>query len=197
MTALHDAVRQTAQRMAARGLARGSSGNISLRLPKERLLITASGIPYDELNVDQIIEIDYDGVQYSRQDEDPSSEWRMHVEVYRRRSDVRAIVHTHSPFATAVAIVLTSVPVVHDEGRILFGGALPVSHHAAPGTWELARATAEALACGRAALISHHGAIAVGATLHEALAAAEKVEETAQLYWLCRQITPNGWRVGE
>lgn len=183
---LREEVRQAACRMAELGLARGSSGNISLRLPKERFLITASGIPYNKLSADQIVKIDYDGEPSCAGI--PSSEWRMHAAIYRRRPDVQAIVHTHSPFATAAAIALTSLPVMHDEGKILFGEALSVSVHAPPGTWKLAKATADAIAGGKAALISHHGAIAVGPTLQEALLMAEKVEETAQLYWLVAQI---------
>jgi L-fuculose-phosphate aldolase len=183
---LREQVMQTAQRMAGLGLARGSSGNVSRRAG-ERILITASGIPYEALHRDQVIEIDYDGKRYSGNG-DPSSEWRMHAEIYRMRKDVQAIVHTHSPFATAAAVVLRSLPVVHDEGRILFGEALPVSAHASPGTWDLAKAVANALADGKATLIGHHGAVTVGSTLQEALALAEKVEETAQLFWLCEQI---------
>ena len=186
LDSLREEVRQTARRMAELGLVRGSSGNVSLRI-RERILITASGVPYEALSTDQIIEIDYDGMKHSGNG-DASSEWRMHVEIYRTREDVQAIVHTHSPFATAAAVALRSVPVVHDEGRILFGEALPVSAHAPPGSWELAKAVADALAEGKATLIGHHGAVTVGATLQEALTLAEKVEETAQLFWLSQQF---------
>ena len=186
LDSLREEVRQTARRMAELGLVRGSSGNVSLRI-RERILITASGVPYEALSTDQIIEIDYDGKKHSGNG-DASSEWRMHVEIYRTREDIQAIVHTHSPFATAAAVALRSVPVVHDEGRILFGEALPVSAHAPPGSWELAKAVADALAEGKATLIGHHGAVTVGATLQEALTLAEKVEEMAQLFWLSQQF---------
>jgi len=174
--------------MASKGFARGSSGNVSLRVD-DHLLITASGVLYETLSTSQIVEIDHNGTKYSGTG-DASSEWRMHAEIYRMRQDIQAIVHTHSPFATAAAVVLRSVPVVHDEGRILFGEALPVSAHAPPGSWDLARAVVEALADGKATLIGHHGAVAVAHTLQEALTLAEKVEETAQLFWLCQQLKP-------
>ena len=186
LDSLREEVRQTARRMAELGLVRGSSGNVSLRI-RERILITASGVPYEALSTDQIIEIDYDGKKHSGNGS-ASSEWRMHVEIYRTREDIQAIVHTHSPFATAAAGALRSVPVVHDEGRILFGEALPVSAHTSPGTRELAKAVADALAEGKATLIGHHGAVTVGATLQEALTLVEKVEETAQLFWLSQQF---------
>ncbi|HHK67158.1 MAG TPA: class II aldolase/adducin family protein [Candidatus Acetothermia bacterium] len=179
-------IAKVARAMADAGLARGSSGNVSVRFG-DRILITASGIPYEDLKEAQILEINLDGNKHSGEGE-PSSEWRMHAEIYRRREDVGAIVHTHSPYATAAAISLRTLPIVHDEGRILFGEGIPVSDHALPGTWELARAVADALGDRSAALIARHGAVAVGRTSEEALMRAEKIEETAQLFWLSRSL---------
>lgn len=88
LDSLREEVRQTARRMAELGLVRGSSGNVSLRI-RERILITASGVPYEALSTDQIIEIDYDGMKHSGNG-DASSEWRMHVEIYRTRESHRA-----------------------------------------------------------------------------------------------------------
>lgn len=173
---------QTAQTMANLGLVRASSGNVSARFG-EGFLITASGIPYDELVLNQIIEINYEGEKRSGTGV-PSSEWRMHAAIYERRRDVRAIVHTHSPYATSVAIARSTLPIVHDEGRILFGKEIPVASHTSPGTWELATAAAEALGTGNAILLSDHGAVAVGQTPPKALTLAEKIEEMAQLFWL-------------
>ena len=183
-----EAVRSTAAAMAAAGLVTGSSGNVSLRFG-DRALITASGVPYAELGAEHVIEIDKDGKPLFGAGE-PSSEWRMHVAIYARRNDVQAIVHTHSPVATAAAIVLTKLPILHDEGKILFGGALPVSVHRLPGTWELAEAVVDALGDGRGCLVGKHGAVAVGATLAEALRTAIKIEEAARLLLLSRQFGP-------
>ena len=180
------AVRDTAVAMAAAGFATGSSGNVSLRVD-DRLLITASGVPYDRLGGDQVIETDMEGNALSGRGA-PSSEWRMHVAIYRRRADVNAIVHTHSRIATAAAIALPSLPIPHDEGRILFGDHIAVSEHHPPGTWELARAVSDAIADGGAVLIARHGAVAVGATLDEAFQVAVKIEEIAHLYLLSRQF---------
>jgi len=118
----------------------------------------------------------------------PSSEWRMHAAIYVGRRDVHAIVHTHSPTATAAAIALPGLPVLHDEGKILFGSEIPVSDHSAPGTWELAGAVVEALGQGRGALIANHGVVAIGPTLAEALEVAIKIEETARLSLLACQF---------
>ena len=174
-------VAATARAMAERGLARGSSGNVSLRWG-DGMLITPSGVPYAHLRPGQVVAVDLAG-RVRVGSGVPSSEWRMHAAIYRARTDVRAIVHTHSPCATAASF-RDALPVLHDEGRILFGEEIPVSRHAPPGTWDLAQAVADALGSGPAALIARHGAVAVGATLGEALLRAEKVEETAELLFL-------------
>lgn len=174
-------VAETARRMAALGLVRGSSGNVSLWLD-EMILITPSGIPYEHLHPQQVVAIDGEGRRVLGVGM-PSSEWRMHVVVYHARSGVTAIVHTHSPYATAASFG-RALPVVHDEGVLLFGEEVPVSQPAPPGTWELAEAVAEALGGRGAALVGRHGAVAVGATLGEALLRAEKLEEAAELFFL-------------
>ncbi len=118
----------------------------------------------------------------------PSSEWRLHVTVLRARPEVRAVVHTHSPFATAAALLHGPLPILHDEGRLLFGEAIPLARHAPPGTWELAQNALAALGEGRAVLLSRHGAVAVGQALDEALALAEKIEEAARLFFLSQAL---------
>ena len=188
-SALRRAICDTAIAMARLGLATGSSGNVSARVRPESagMLITASGIPYERIRPEEIIEIDADGKSIAG-DGAPSSEWRMHAAIYERRPDITAIVHTHSMYATAAAIALPELPIPHDEGRIFYGDAIPVSVHHPPGSWELARAVAEALGDGQLVLIAKHGAVAVAGTLDDALGAAVKIEEIAQLAYLARRF---------
>ena len=178
-------VARAAREMAALGLVTGSSGNVSLRLG-DLMLITPSGIPYGFLDPRQIAIVPVTphpspviGV--------PSSEWRMHVAIYGAREDVRAIVHTHSPYATAASFG-GRLSVVHDEGALIFGEEVPVSEHNPPGTWDLAHAVANALGEGKAVLVARHGAVTVGRTLGEALSLAEKLEEAARLFLLTRKV---------
>ena len=175
-----------ASAMSAIGLVTGSSGNVSQRFANH-FLITPSGVPYDRLGSEQILEIDANGGRLSGRGE-PSSEWRMHVAIYNERPEVAAIVHTHSIHATAVSLSLKELPILHDEGRILFGARIPISDHQAPGTWDLARAVALALANGRGTLIARHGVVGVGRTLDEALMIATKIEEAAHLFLHARQL---------
>ncbi|HAZ30263.1 TPA: class II aldolase family protein [Candidatus Acetothermia bacterium] len=173
-----DRVVATARAMNDLGLVRGSSGNVSARVG-EKILITPSGVPYCSMRGQQVMTMTIEGHVLSGSGV-PSSEWRMHAAIYRARPDVRAIVHTHSPYATAASFQ-QSFPVAPDEARLLFGEEVPVSRPAPPGTWELAEAVTEALAAGRGALIARHGAVAVGQTLGMALLHAEKIEEVAKL----------------
>ncbi len=172
-------VAQAYRALGELGLISHSSGNVSLRVG-ETILITPTGIPYYRLRPAQVVAMDGEGRVrgFGR----PSSEWRMHVAILRARPEVRAVVHTHSPYATAVACSSRALPIIHDEGLILFCGEIPVAEPAPPGTWELAERAVAALGKGRAVLLSRHGPVTVGRTLDEALLLAEKVEKAAQLF---------------
>lgn len=176
-------VAQAYRWLGERGLIVGSSGNVSLRVG-EIVLITPTGIPWPLLRAREIVAMDMGGRVRPRGA--PSSEWRLHLAVYRARPEVRAVVHTHSPWATAAACSLAALPVLHDEGVVLFGREVPVAEHAPPGTWELAERAVAALGRGKAVLLARHGAVAVGSCLAEALALAEKLEEVARLFLLSR-----------
>ncbi len=173
------------RRLGELGLITGSSGNVSLRVG-EGILITPTGIPWERVRPEGIVALDFAGRVRGRGH--PSSEWRLHLVLLRARPDVRAVVHTHSPFATAAALFDQALPVLHDEGRLLFGETIPLARHAPPGTWELAQNALAALGEGRAVLLPRHGAVAVGRTLDEALTLAEKIEEAARLFLLSQAL---------
>ena len=173
---------RAARGMWEMGLVVGSSGNVSLRAG-DVIYITPSGIPYRYLRPELIVELDTNGNPL-RGISEPSSEWRMHLLIYREIPEVKAVVHTHSPYATAAA-VKGRLECLHDEAALLFGREVPVARHAPPGTWELARAAVEALKGERhVCLLSCHGAVATGSTLTEALHRAAALEEAARIYFL-------------
>ena len=170
---------RAARRMWEMGLVVGSSGNVSLRAGGV-IYITPSGVPYRHLRPGMIVELDPEGNPLRGACE-PSSEWRMHLLIYREIPGVRAVVHTHSPYATAAA-VKERLGCLHDEAVLLFGKEVPVARHAPPGTWELARAAVEALQGGKGVcLLSRHGAVATGSNLTEALLRAVALEEVARI----------------
>ena len=176
---------ETARRMAAMGLVSGSSGNVSMRLgPSEGrdiLAITAAGVSYDGLGVDDIAIVDYE-LEPVEGDAVPSSESLLHVAVYRRRPDVDAVVHTHALYSSVAAVAGVPIPPIIDEMVVNIGGAVQVSEYAFPGSSELAESVCDALGDRSAALIRSHGSVGVGRTLGEALDACALTEKVAQIF---------------
>ncbi len=173
------------RRLAADRLAAGTGGNLSCRDPQSgEIAITPSGIPYPELTPEAVSVIDGRGRR--RAGEKPSSEWQLHLEVYRRRPEVNAVVHTHSPYATTFAVLRQPLPPCHY--LLAFAGAdtVRVAPYATFGTLELAVGTAAALGSDNCILMANHGLLAVGHDLEAAYLAALHVEEVARLYYQAR-----------
>ena len=163
-----------------RGLNRGTSGNVSVRLA-DGLLVTPSGVAPDALTPASIVRFDGEGRPQGSTWR-PSSEWRMHAGVYARRPDVQAIVHCHSRHATILACAGRGVPPLHYMVSVSGRSDIPLAPYATFGTDELARHVAETLGPGYACLMANHGQIAAAASLDRALAIAEEVEEQAAVY---------------
>jgi L-fuculose-phosphate aldolase len=114
----------------------------------------------------------------------PSSETPLHCLVYETRPEVSAIVHTHSPYATTLAVLGMSIPAVHYMIAVLRTTTIEVAAYATYGTEELAQNVRDAfVAPSKAVLIANHGLVAVGSTLKEAADAAQAVETLAGLYY--------------
>jgi L-fuculose-phosphate aldolase len=182
-------LRRAALAEAARGLdAAGympqKSGNLSLRM-EEGFVITPSGLPYAAMGAGDLVACTADGVPIPGAGR-PSSEWRLHAAIYRARPDAQAIVHTHSPRATALSCARRGIPPIHY--MIVLAGAggrlgIPCAAHAAFGTEELAQAAVAALGAElRVALLANHGVVALGTTLAAAVALAREVENLAGQY---------------
>jgi L-fuculose-phosphate aldolase len=179
-----------AKALAERGLAIGTSGNVGARLDDGRIAITPSTMDYDEMTPDDIVIVAPDGSAFEGRQR-PSSELALHVAVFAARPDVRAIVHTHSPFAASYAAARRPVPAAHYVLALLVApgrDTLRVAQYATFGTEELARNAVEALGDDNAVLLANHGAIAVAASLPSAFARAERVEELAQIAWRAEQL---------
>jgi L-fuculose-phosphate aldolase len=184
-TLRHDIV-SVMRAMEARGLNRGTSGNVSARLGAG-MLITPSGVPADALTPDSIVlmatdrEPDGGGPR-------PSSEWRMHGGLYDARADCEAVVHCHSRHATILACAGLTIPPLHYMVGVSGKSVIPLAPYASFGTRELAVGVAAAMDGGLACLMANHGQITIGRTLARALAIAEEVEEQAAVYWGTLQI---------
>ena len=179
------AVLEAAQRMAALGLVVGTSGNVSVRVRGTAeggglMAITPSNVGYDILKAEDVLVTDMD-VEPVEGDGVPSSESLLHAEIYRRRGDVGAVMHTHSAYATAAAVAGVEIPPIIDEMVLVVGGGVRVSEYAFPSSERLAENVCEALGGRNAALIRNHGVVGVGADLREALRACEMVEHAARV----------------
>lgn len=172
--------------MDARGLNRGTSGNVSARLG-DGMLVTPSGVTPERLTPEAMVFVAADDAIPEGQLR-PSSEWRMHMQILRRRRDVGGVVHCHSRHATILACAGRPIPAVHYMVGVSGGASVPVAPYAAFGSEELADAVVAALDGRNAALMANHGQIAVAPGLGQALAIAEEVEEQAAVYWGCLAI---------
>ena len=112
----------------------------------------------------------------------------MHRDIYRTRSEVHAVVHTHSPFATTLACLRRLIPPFHYEVAFAGGRDIPCAAYATFGTQELSAAALHALEGRRACLLANHGAVALGTSVEDAVRLAERVEALARLYWQALQI---------
>ena len=176
---------KTIRVLVSRGLIEGSNGNISIRLRDDEseslYMITPSGVPYETLMDENLVVVNQD-LEPTDHNLIPSTESLLHREIYNSRSDVHAIVHTHSLFASVVAVSSESIPAILDEMVVCIGGQIDVAAYAFPGTEELAIAGVKALGEKKAFLLRNHGACAVGENLEEAVMIAILVERFAQIF---------------
>jgi L-fuculose-phosphate aldolase len=183
--ALRQAVIETAIETNLRRLNRGTSGNVSARV-EGGFLVTPSGLAYEDCDLADIVAMTMHGDASGRRL--PSSEWRFHRDIYAAKEDAGAIVHVHAPFATTLACLERGIPPVHYMVAIAGGPDVPCAPYATFGTQELSDHAVAALAGRKACLLAHHGMIATGTDLGDALRVAEEVEGLAEVYWRALQV---------
>jgi len=169
----------TAREMNRRGINQGTSGNLSHRI-EGGLLITPSGLPYEIMAPEDLVELRWDGSYRGRHR--PSSEWRFHRDILRTRADVDVVLHNHATYATALACHERGIPPFHYMTAVAGGHDIRVSRYACFGTQELSDAVLQALEGRHACLMGHHGMITIAATLEKALWLAVEVETLAKMY---------------
>jgi L-fuculose-phosphate aldolase len=172
----------TAQAMNAAGINVNKAGNVSARASRAAragFLVTPTARPYRELEIDDLVFVTLDGTAQGRNE--PSSEWRFHRDIYVARPEFRAIVHTHSPHATALACHGRGIPAFHYMVATA-GGEIRCAPYATFGTQALSDLAVAALEGRGACLLAHHGVIACGRSLDTAFALAVEVEQLARIY---------------
>ena len=181
-------VLEAAQKLYRLKLVAGTSGNISMRSlsqPDSRFFITASGMAYDTMGEEDIVEIDQAGAPLNPAQR-PSSEWRMHLEIYRKYPQVNAIVHTHSPFATGFAVCQEKIPLILIEMKPFLGGDVPVAPFAPAGSQKLADGLIPYLKDRNACLLANHGVVCCGKNMDDAFIVGEYVEDAAKIYYYAK-----------
>ena len=182
---LRRAIIETCRRMNAMGLNQGTSGNIGVRFG-DGYLLAPSGMAYERLVPDDIVELDF-GDRY-RGDRVPSTEWRLHRDILRHRSDIDVVIHAHPMFCTTLAIHGLDIPAVHYMVAASGGARIPCVPYRTPTTAALADSVVAALQDVRACLMAHHGVVVIGETLDSTLGLLVEVENLAAHYWRALQI---------
>lgn len=174
------------QRTHAMGFLAGADGNLSIRLRDDYILITPSGFSKGMLHPDQMVVIDLEGNLQSsdhpaRANLRPSSEMNMHLEAYRQRDDVHAVIHAHPPLGIACTLAGISLA-THALPEVIFHlGAIPTAPYATPGTPEGAISVRPYVKEHDALLIDRHGSLTMGESLMKALMRLEWIEQAAKI----------------
>jgi L-fuculose-phosphate aldolase len=174
----------TAREMLRLGLVTGTSGNVSAR-ERELVHITPTQLPYEQMEERDVVTLGLDGTAVGGGRE-PSSEWRVHLAVYRARADAGALVHSHSVHATAWSILGEPLDTGTEELEHATGGAVLTAPFAPTGSDDIAAAAVEALGERHAVLLGRHGVLALGKSPARALDVCAAVERQAQIAWLLR-----------
>jgi L-fuculose-phosphate aldolase len=180
--ALREDLVRTMRGLEADGLNRAAAGNASARCGAH-FLITPTGVLPAELQPGAMVEMTLDGTPLTAHFR-PSSEWRFHAGIYAARPDAGAVVHVHSPYATALACTRREIPPFHYMVAVAGGATIPCAAYATFGTESLAQAVVAALAGRSACLLANHGLVAIGPSLPRARRLAVEVEELARQYLL-------------
>jgi len=180
-------VLEYAQRSYRQGLMAGTSGNLSVLSDDGKIVITPSGIGYMGMTADDVMVIDFDGTVIEGPHK-PSSEWPMYAEIYRNMPEVRSVVHTHAPYATAFAVINEPIPLILIEMVYFLKGDVRVAPVAAQGTVQVGVGVVEALKGRGACLMQNHGVVSVGKDLAEAFIRMEYVEDAAKVCHLAKSI---------
>ena len=176
-----------ARRMNGTGLNQGTSGNLSVRI-EEGLLVTPSSLPYEQMEVGDLVALDLSGQPLLEKQRRPSSEWRLHADVLRCRPEAKAVLHCHPIHATALACHDRGIPAFHYMVAVAGGDEIRCAPYATFGTKELSDNVVNALGQRSACLLARHGMVTLGKDLESALRVAVEVETLARMYLQALQL---------
>ena len=195
MIELKKEVIKYAQKLNSTNLSPLRSGNVSIRATKDNVegfLLTPSGNRYEDLVPEDIVFLalkeEYNNLKLFNSSLNPSSEWRFHQDIYLKKIEAKAIVHAHSPHATAVSAHGKPIPAFHYMIALAGGDDIKCAEYATFGTTELSKNILKALEKRKACLMSNHGQVAFGTNLKQAFELAEEVENICYQYIIALKI---------
>ncbi len=169
------------RKLMERGLVEGTWGNCSLRIDDRLMAVTPSGRRYEDMTLNDIVVMDYHTLEVLG-DIKPSSEKKVHAELYKTRKEVNAVIHTHQPHASTVAAARREVPPILDDQAQILGPSVRCADYALPNTKKIVKTTVKALKGRYAALMANHGAITLGRSMEEAIVAALVLEKACKAF---------------
>ena len=185
--ALRQQLVTVARRMNGTGLNQGTSGNLSARI-EEGILVTPSSLPYEQMEVGDLVALDLSGQPLKEKQRRPSSEWRLHADVLSCRPEAMAVLHCHPIHATALACHDRGIPAFHYMVAVAGGDEIRCAPYATFGTKALSDNVVNALAQRNACLLARHGMVTLGKDLESALRVAVEVETLARMYLQALQL---------
>lgn len=170
---------RTCLKMNEVGINQGTSGNLSVRI-KDGFLITPTSVPYELMQPEDMVEMGFDGSWEGTRI--PSSEWRFHRDILAARPERNVVLHTHSMYATTLAVHHKAIPAFHYMVAVAGGSTIRCSPYATFGSQELSDVAVKALEGRDACLLGQHGQIAIGVSQEKALWLAIEVETISRMY---------------
>ncbi|MGQ9609118.1 MAG: class II aldolase/adducin family protein [bacterium] len=178
---------EVCKRIYQKGFVASNDGNVSVRISKNEILATPTGISKGDLSPDQLIKVNMRG-DIIEGFLKPSSELRLHIRAYEERPDIRSVVHAHPPISTGFAVAGIALDQMAIPEVIATLGKIPLAPYATPSTDELAHTIDELIKECNAILLSNHGVVCVGPDVYSAYYTLERVEHSAYIIWVAKSL---------
>ncbi|MHA2100340.1 MAG: class II aldolase/adducin family protein [Candidatus Kariarchaeaceae archaeon] len=178
---IRNLVCESGRRMRSTGLVAGTWGNVSIRLDEDNMVITPSGIDYENAMPMDMATMNIQTLQWEG-NRKPSSEAKLHAQIYKERKNINAVIHTHSMNASTVAAARREVPPILDDMAQIIGPTIRVAKYALPSTKKIVKETVKALKGRNAALMANHGAIGIGRDIEEAFTVCQVLEKSCKAF---------------
>jgi L-fuculose-phosphate aldolase len=188
MTDLKAQVIAACKELVRLGLTTGTSGNVSVRVSgSSQVVVSPTSVRYETMLVSDVCTVDLDSGDQVDGDRNPTTELLMHLAVYRARPDAGAVIHAHTLHTTALSLLGKGIPPIMDEQVQLLGGEVALCPHMLPGSEALAGTVVEHLGDRRAVILAHHGMLACGRDVQQALDVCQATDRLARIYLLALQ----------